>query len=79
LCPRHDRVGQGAWSNARVQRAPSQSGAFDDLITEVRLELAQEALARAEQAAWEERQLTMVLDPVPVRVDARMRPLGPAD
>jgi hypothetical protein len=34
-----------------------------------------EAVDRAEQAAWEERmQLNAVLDPVPVRVDARMRP-----
>jgi len=32
------------------------------------------SLDRAEQAAWEERQLTMVLDPVPIRIDARMWP-----
>jgi hypothetical protein len=38
------------------------------------LDLIRESLDRAEQAAWEERQLTMVLDPVPVRVEARMRP-----
>jgi hypothetical protein len=33
-------------------------------------------LAEAEQAAWPERMYaSMVLDPVPVRVDARMRPM----
>jgi hypothetical protein len=60
-------------SNERP-RSPELARQVDDLIVATRLELAQEALARAEQAAWEERQLTMVLDPVPVRVDARMRP-----
>jgi len=39
--------------------------------------MIEEALARAEQAAWESRmQLNAVLDPVPVRVDARMRPVA---
>jgi HK97 family phage prohead protease len=61
-------------SNERP-RSPEVARQVDDLITEVRLELAQEGLDRAEQAAWEEGQLTMVLDPVPVRVDARMRPV----
>ncbi len=48
----------------------------EDLITEVRLELAQEAVDQAEQAAWEERmRINTVLDPVPIRVAARMRPV----
>jgi len=48
----------------------------DDLILATKLELIQESLDRAEQARLEERQLTMVLDPMPVRVDARMRPVA---
>ena len=48
----------------------------DAFITEVREELIRESLDRAEQAAWEERMdINAVLDPVPVRVDARMRPV----
>jgi hypothetical protein len=36
----------------------------------------EEALDRAEQAAWEGRMdINAVLDPVPVQVDARMRPV----
>ena len=50
--------------------------AVDELLTEVKLEKVNEALARAEQAAWEQRMLVnLVLDAVPVRVDARMRPV----
>jgi len=61
-------------------RSPELARQVDDLITEVRLELAQEALDRAEQAAWEGRMgVNMVLDPVPVRVDARMRPVSSED
>jgi hypothetical protein len=37
--------------------------------------MVEEKLAEAEQAAWEQQmQVNMVLDPVPVRVDPRMRP-----
>jgi HK97 family phage prohead protease len=56
-------------------RDPDAAAAVDALVLEVRQELVQEALDRAEQAAWEGRMgVNMVLDPVPVRVDARMRP-----
>jgi len=62
-------------SNERP-RSPELPRQVDDLITEVRLELAQEALDRAEQAAWEERMsMNVVLHPVPIRVDPRMRPV----
>jgi len=62
-------------SNERPRR-PELARQVDDLITEVRLELAQEAPARAEQAAWERQMhINMVRVPVPVRVDARMRPM----
>jgi hypothetical protein len=60
-------------SNERP-RSPELARRVDDLIVATRLELVQEALDRAEQAAWEERQLNMVRDPVPIRVDARARP-----
>lgn len=61
-------------SNVRP-RDPDAASAVDKLILEVREELVREALDRAEQAAWEERmRINMVLDPVPIRVDARMRP-----
>jgi hypothetical protein len=37
--------------------------------------MIRESLDRAEQAAWEGRMdINAVLDPAPVRVDARMRP-----
>jgi hypothetical protein len=43
---------------------------------DVRKELVRESLDRAEQAAWERQiQVNLVLEPVPVRVDARMRPV----
>jgi HK97 family phage prohead protease len=55
---------------------PDAASAVDQLVLEVREELIRESLARAEQAAWERRMhINMVLDPVPVRVDARMRPV----
>lgn len=51
-------------------------GIVDAFVTEVREELIRESLDRAEQAAWEGRMgVNMVLDAVPVRVDARMRPV----
>ena len=57
-------------------RHPGVADQVDDLILEVPEELVRESLDRAEQAAWEERtQSNLVLDPVPVRVDARMRPV----
>ena len=50
--------------------------AVDRFVTETRQMMIEEALARAEQAAWEGRMYTnLVLDRVPVRVDARMRPI----
>jgi hypothetical protein len=49
--------------------------AVDQFITETKQELAEKSLDRAEQAAWEGRMgVNMVLDPAPVRVDARMMP-----
>jgi hypothetical protein len=57
-------------------RDPVIADQVDELILDTRLELVQESLDRAEQAAWERRMdINAVLDPVPVRVDARMRPL----
>jgi HK97 family phage prohead protease len=57
-------------------RDPAIADQVDELILETRLELVQESLDRAEQAAWEGRMdVNMVLDPVPVQVDARMRPV----
>jgi HK97 family phage prohead protease len=51
---------------------PAEVEAF---LLEEKQRYVEEALDRAEKAAWDERQLTMVLDPVPIRVDARMRPV----
>jgi hypothetical protein len=79
VLPEHDEI---ALINARLDqlasnerpRSPELARQVDDLILATRLELAQEALDRAEAAAWERRMLiNVVLDPVPVRVDARMR------
>jgi hypothetical protein len=57
-------------------RDPDAASAVDQLVLEVREELVRESLDRAEQAAWEVRiGVNMVLDRVPVRVDARMRPM----
>jgi Caudovirus prohead serine protease len=51
--------------------------AVDQFITETKQELVEKSLDRAEQAAWEKRmRINTVLDPVPVRVDARMRPVA---
>jgi HK97 family phage prohead protease len=48
----------------------------DAFIQETKELMVQEAFDRADQTAWEERtQSNLVLDPVPVRVDARMRPV----
>jgi HK97 family phage prohead protease len=48
----------------------------DAFVTQVRQEMVEEALARAEQAAWQERMnINLVLASVPVRVDARMKPV----
>jgi HK97 family phage prohead protease len=57
-------------------RDPAVAKAVDQLVLEVREEMVRESLDRAEQAAWEARmRINMVVDPVPVRVDARMRPV----
>jgi hypothetical protein len=58
-------------------RTAVDPGIVDAFVTEVREEMVLEALDRGEQAAWEERmQVNLVLAPVPVRVDARMRPMS---
>jgi hypothetical protein len=63
-------------SNERPRDAHAAS-AVDEFVLDVREELIHECLDRAEQAAWEERmQVNTVLDPVPIRVDARMRPVA---
>jgi HK97 family phage prohead protease len=52
--------------------------AVEALMLEVKLERVNEALARAKQAAWEEQmRINLVRVPVPIRVDARMRPVIP--
>lgn len=62
--------------DAPVQRGKADPGAVDRLVTEVKLERVHEKLAEAEQAAWERQiQVNLVLEPVTVRVDARMRPV----
>jgi len=56
-------------------RLANADRAVDAFVTQVREEMIRESLDRAEAAAWEERmRVSMVLDPAPVRVDARMRP-----
>jgi hypothetical protein len=51
--------------------------AVDRFVTETRQMMLEEKLAEAEQAAWEGRMdINAVLDSVPVRVDARMRPVA---
>jgi len=63
-------------STRKVQREPEAPGAVDMVVAEVKLEMVTEALDRAEQAAWERRtNINTVLNPVPVQVDARMRPV----
>lgn len=62
--------------DAPVQRGKVDPEAVDAFMTAVRLEMVEEKLAEAEQAAWERRMhINAVLDPVPVRVDTRMRPV----
>jgi HK97 family phage prohead protease len=54
----------------------AEPGQVEAFLLEEKQRYIEEALARAEQAAWEGRMgVNMVLDPVPVRVDARMRPV----
>jgi hypothetical protein len=54
----------------------AEPGQVEAFLLEEKQRYIEEALARAEQAAWEERvNVNMVLAPVPVRVDARMRPV----
>jgi uncharacterized protein len=48
--------------------------AVDRFVIETRQTMVEEKLAEAEQAAWERSQVN-VIDPLPVRVDARMRPV----
>jgi hypothetical protein len=52
---------------------PAEVEAF---LLEEKQRYVEEALTRAEQSAWDERmRINLVLDPVPVWVDARMRPV----
>ena len=61
-----------AAAGKNVERAEVDVDAF---VTQVWQEMVEEKLAEVEQAAWERRMdINAVLDPVPVRVDARMRP-----
>lgn len=54
---------------------PRDADAVDAFVQETRELMVEESLEKARQATWEERmRINMVLDPVPVRVDARMRP-----
>jgi hypothetical protein len=49
---------------------------MDAFVLETKQMMVEEKLAEAEQAAWEERtQSNLVRDPVPIRVDASMRPV----
>jgi hypothetical protein len=65
-----------ALASGERPRDPDAASAVDQLVLEVREELIRESLDRAKQAAWERRMdINAVLDPVPVRVDARMRPV----
>jgi hypothetical protein len=67
----HQDVEQLGAGSGTARPSPGRLRPF---LLEEKQRYVEEALVRSEQAAWEERQLTMVLDPVPVRVDARMRP-----
>jgi HK97 family phage prohead protease len=61
--------------NANAGPAPDPD-AVDRFVTETGQVMVEEKLAEAELTAWERRmQLNTVLDPMPVRVDARMRPV----
>jgi HK97 family phage prohead protease len=65
-----------ALASGEKLRNPAIADQVEELVLDVREELVRESLDRAEQAAWERRMhINMVLDPVPVRVDARMRPV----
>jgi HK97 family phage prohead protease len=55
-------------------RPPLDSGVVDAFVLETRELMVREKLAEAEQAVWERSQVN-VIDPVPVRVDVRMRPV----
>jgi hypothetical protein len=57
--------------STRPQLDPAVVDAF---VLETRELMVREKLAEAEQAVWERSQVN-VIDPVPVRVDARMRPV----
>jgi HK97 family phage prohead protease len=53
----------------------ARPGQVEAFLLEEKQRYVEEKLAEAEQAAWEERMcINTVHDPVPVRVDARMRP-----
>ena len=66
-----ERIEQAAYGRSHVDPAVAEQ--VDKLIVATKLELIQESLDRAEQAAWEEQtQSNLVLAPVPVRVDGRM-------
>jgi HK97 family phage prohead protease len=57
-------------------RNPVDPAEVEAFLLEEKQRYVEEALVRSEQAAWEGRMgVNMVLDPVPVRVDARMRPV----
>ena len=59
------------------QERPRDEKAMHDFALETHEFMNAEAFDPAEQAAWEGRMcVNMVLDPVPVRVDARMRPVA---
>jgi HK97 family phage prohead protease len=65
-----------ALASGEKLRDPAIADQVEELVLDVREELIRESLDRAEQAAWERRMhINLVLDPVPVRVDARMRPV----
>jgi hypothetical protein len=52
---------------------PAEVEAF---LLEEKQRYVEEALVRSEQAAWERRMhINLVLDPAPIRVDPRMRPV----
>jgi hypothetical protein len=57
--------------STRPQLDPAVVDAF---VLETRELMVREMLAEAERAVWERSQVN-VIDPVPVRVDARMRPV----
>jgi hypothetical protein len=78
LNPRRSRSGyrepvarRDAAAGKGVERPAVDVDAF---VAEVREEMVHEKLAEAEQAAWEGR-INAVLDPAPVRVGGRMRPV----